>query len=453
VRSERLIGPLLVAFVAAVVGSVGLAGPAAASNDPFFGRQWALTQIGAPQAWETATGAGVTIGIVDTGVDVSHPDLAAKITATANCLSNPCRDGGGGDDNGHGTIVSGIAAAVTGNGRGIAGVAPDASLVVAKVLDANGSGRVDDINAGIRWVVDHGARVVNLSLGDPDFLLTSLLGTPLRPGIEYAWAHGAIPVLAAGNYHLGVLDLGSANYGQLNAVVVGATDTSGAVPSYSSPIGNAKWGLVAPGGSGAGSADDNIISTDAGNGYVAAAGTSMAAPHVSGALALLLGQGLTPAAAVQRLMSTLETSVCGTGCQGRLDLAAALSGLAPPPAPVAAQAVAPPAPVAPERPPAEDTGVPASGAGSAAGSSPGAATPADVVQPLQPARAARVARAGATGDTDGQNPAVVGLAVVLIVAVGAGASGVAWRRRFWAGSAEPSNWSGFGGGPRGAGGW
>lgn len=419
-RLARLLGALVLT-VAVVAGSVGLAPPAGASNDPFFGRQWGLSQIGAPAAWQTATGAGVTIGVVDTGVDTGHPDLAGKVVATATCLGAPCHDGGGQDDNGHGTIVSGIAAAVTGNGRGIAGVAPDASLVVAKVLDAGGSGRVDDINAGIRWVVDHGARVVNLSLGDPDFLLTSLLGTPLRPGIEYAWARGAVPVLAAGNYHLGVLDLGSANYGQLNAVVVGATDKSGGVPSYSSPIGNAKWGVVAPGGSGLGSADDNVISTDADGGYVAAAGTSMAAPHVSGALAVLLGQGLTPPAAVQRLMATLDHSVsCGTGCKGRLNLAAAVSGLGA--APVAAQEVAPPSSVVPEAhpPPAAANGAPPA--------APAVGAPAEIAKPLLPTRAARVARAASSDARDDRNPLILALAVVLVVAVACGAGGVAWRR-------------------------
>jgi serine protease len=421
VRPVRLLGAL--ALVAAVVlGSVGLAAPAGASNDPFFPRQWGLAQIGAPQAWSTATGAGVTIGVVDTGVDLSHPDLAAKVTATARCLGSPCRDGGGQDDNGHGTIVSGIAAAMTGNGRGIAGVAPDASLVVAKVLDGEGSGRVDDINAGIRWVVDHGARVVNLSLGDPDFLLTSLLGTPLRPGIEYAWAHGAIPVLAAGNYHLGVLDLGSANYGQLNAVIVGATDKSGRVPSYSSPIGNAKWGLVAPGGSGAGTADDNVISADANGGYVAAAGTSMAAPHVSGALAVLLSEGLSPTVAVQRLMSTLNTTVlCGTGCKGRLDLGAAVAAGGGDQPAVAAQEVVPPSTVTPDSQP--------SAAAHGAVTTPPAPPdggPLELVQPLLPARAAL--GPGDAGSQESRNAAVVVVAVVLLLAVGCGAGGVAWRR-------------------------
>ena len=312
--------------VVALVG--GLAGAASATNDTYFSRQWALSQISAPQAWTRSTGGGVTIGIVDTGVDAAHPDLAGKVVAMADCVGKPCVAGAARDTHGHGTIVSGIAAAVTSNGRGVAGVAPDARLAVAKVLNTGGEGRVEDINNGIRWVVDNGARVVNLSLGDPNFLAASALGSPLRSGIEYAWSKGAVPVLASGNYATGAGDLGSENYGNLNAVVVGATDRSGNVPSYSSPIGNAKWGLVAPGGAGSGGADSNVISTfmtsSGGSGYASAAGTSMAAPHVAGAVALLLAQGVSPTAAVSRLLATADKVSCGRGCQGRLNMAAAV---------------------------------------------------------------------------------------------------------------------------------
>ena len=160
--------------------------------------------------------------------------------------------------------------AATGNGRGVAGVAPDTRIVVARVLGPNGEGRAEDVNLGIRWVVDHGARVVNLSLGDPNFVLNSVQGTPLRSAIDYAWSKGAVPVLASGNYGAG--GLGSQNYGNLNAIVVGATDRSGAVAGYSSPVGNAKWGIVAPGGSGVSGPDNNVISTASGGGYASLGG-------------------------------------------------------------------------------------------------------------------------------------------------------------------------------------
>lgn len=321
-------------ILAATLGLAAVSGPASASNDPLFGQQWALSQVRAPAAWATSTGRGVTIGVVDTGVDLTHEDLAAKVAGSTNCIGsggNPgaCH-GNAQDDMGHGTHVSGIAAAVTGNGRGIAGTAPDARLLVAKALDSNGTGSTADINAGIHWVVDHGARVVNLSLGDPNFVFTSVLGTSLQDGIEYAWSRGAVPVLASGNTN--ALGLGSSNYGSLDAIVVGATGRDDRLATYSSPTGNAKWAVLAPGGSNDGTPADDVLSTywvaGKANSYGYLAGTSMATPHVSGAVALLLATGLSPPAAVNRLLATVNRSVsCGAGsttCHGRLDVAAAV---------------------------------------------------------------------------------------------------------------------------------
>ncbi len=193
------------------------------------------------------------IGIVDTGVDVGHQDLAGKVVAGTSCInsggnSSNCT-GSPQDDNGHGTHVAGIAAAATNNGLGVAGTAPDAQLVVAKVLDSRGSGNFSDVNAGIMWVVDHGAQVVNLSLGDSTPIVPGVLGqNSLETGIEYAWSHGVVPVLASGNTNY--FGLGSQNYGNTDAMVVGATGANGQTTSYSSPPGNAKWSLVAPGGDG-----------------------------------------------------------------------------------------------------------------------------------------------------------------------------------------------------------
>ena len=326
----------MVLCMLAALSMVAAAG-ARASDDRYFAEQWNLSQIGAPEAWSTSTGAGVIIGVVDSGIDGSHPDLTGKVEAQADCIGGTCREGAARDRDGHGTAVAGIAAARTGNGAGIAGVAPDARLIVARVLGDDGAGVTEDINRAIQWVVDKGARVVNLSLGEPDLVITSRLGTPLRPGVEYAWSRGAIPVLAAGNYD-DLSGSGSANYGDLHAVVVGATDRQGRVPGYSTSLGNAMWGLVAPGGNGDGRGVD-IISPIPGGRYEWVAGTSMAAPHVSGALALLLAQGLSPSVAVERLLAGLDRSQpCGEGCRGRLDLKAALT----PPAPTVAPSVAPP---------------------------------------------------------------------------------------------------------------
>ncbi|MCA1843424.1 MAG: S8 family serine peptidase [Actinobacteria bacterium] len=271
------------AAVAALISFIAV--PAHASDDARFPEQWSLQKIGAPAAWASTTGAGVRIGIVDTGVDLNHEDLAGKVVAHTSCLGS-----------------QGDAAKCAGSGQ-------------------------DD-----RWVVDHGARVVNLSLGDPNFVLTSLNGTPLSVGIEYAWSHGAIPVVASGNTNPDQLGLlGSSDYGSMNAVVVGATGPSDELAPYSSPLGNAKWSILAPGGLGGKTPAVDILSTiwkkGEANQYAALAGTSMAAPHVTGALALLLSEGYSQQAAVDRLLSSADHAVsCGlnsSNCAGRLDVARA----------------------------------------------------------------------------------------------------------------------------------
>lgn len=314
--------------------SIGfLATTAGASNDTDFAKQWSLAKIGASEAWAHTTGAGVRVGIVDTGVDLNHEDLAGRVVENTSCVGaagDPAKcHGSGQDDQGHGTHVAGIIAADKDNGIGISGVAPDAQLVVAKALNAAGEGTEEDINAGIKWVVDHGAKVVNLSLGDPNFIFTSLMGTGMKDGIEYAWQHGAVPVVAAGNSDLLGLGIGSSNYGDLDALVVGATGPDDRVSSYSSPIGTAKWGILAPGGAGDGNPAHDIWSTfwvkGKTNSYAALAGTSMATPHVVGAVADLLAEGLTGQQAIERIISTADSKVSCDHCKGRLDLAKAVA--------------------------------------------------------------------------------------------------------------------------------
>jgi subtilisin family serine protease len=320
------IRPLLALSACLSLGASAL--PAGASNDPSYNAQWNLQKIHATDAWEETTGSGAIIGIIDTGVDLHHEELAGKVIAHTSCVgsrgdSKRCK-GSGQDDNGHGTHVAGIAVARKDNGRGIAGVAPDAKLVVAKVLNGNGAGTEDDIVAGIKWAVDHGAQVINLSVGDPNFVFTSTFGTSMESGIEYAWKHGAIPVIASGN--LNVAGLGSSNYGDIHAVIVGATGPDDKMAKYSSPLGNAKWSIVAPGGAG-----DKVAATDVRsawwdrskpNTYRSAAGTSMATPHVAGGIGLLLSLGYSPSEAVARLLATADPRV-QCACTGIMDLKAA----------------------------------------------------------------------------------------------------------------------------------
>src|SRR3954470_5317021 len=139
-------------------------------NDPVFPDQWGLTQINAPAAWAHGyRGTNVKIAVVDTGVDLVHPDLRSKIVPGKD-FNPAAKQGcpGSQDENGHGTHVAGIAAAVTNNGRGVAGTAPGAKVMPVRVLDADGSGYDPTVIKGIKYAADHGAKVINLSLGgDP----------------------------------------------------------------------------------------------------------------------------------------------------------------------------------------------------------------------------------------------------------------------------------------------
>ena len=321
--------------VAIALGASLALPPAGAANDPSFEKQWNMQRIGAEAAWARTTGAKVRVGIVDSGIDLAHEDLANRVVASTSCLQSagdPAKcTGSGQDDVGHGTHVAGIVAANRDNGIGVAGVAPDAELVVAKVADSDGGINIEDANAAIRWVVDHGARVVNLSLGDLIFVRTATFGSRLSDGIEYAWSKGAVPVIASGNSGLFGVGVGSQEYGDIHALVVGATGPDDLVADYSSPTGNAKWAIVAPGGASDGNETHKVFSTfwerDQQNSYEYLAGTSMAAPHVTGAVALLLAMGLSPQEAVQRLLDTADPTVgCGADsptCRGRLDVAKA----------------------------------------------------------------------------------------------------------------------------------
>ena len=423
---------------AALVGValVSLPAPAHASNDPRFPEQWGLAQIGAPAAWATSTGAGVRIGVVDTGVDLAHPDLADKVLANADCIGSRgdpagCREGAGRDDHGHGTHVAGIAAATKDNGKGIAGVAPDASLVVAKALDADGAGTVEDVTAGIKWVVDKGAKVVNLSFGPG---LTKLVGTSLGEGVEYAWSRGAVPVLASGNENLlGLGLLSGGGYGDLDAVVVGATTRDGDVAGYSSPLGNAKWSLVAPGGDASRDPSQKVVSTWKSSDYEALAGTSMAAPHVAGGLALLLAQGLSRDEAIGRILETTDPSVdCDGSCRGRLDVARAVGApqSAAQSSPVAAPRRAPVAPPPPTRSSDEEPPPPTPPARE---EEPPLLVP-DPFSLLPRSASADAAAPARPGDGEDDASPLVGpgmLAAALVLASGAATARVARRRRTW----------------------
>jgi serine protease len=280
-------------------------------NDPIFPDQWGLEQIKAPDAWaQDARGTDAVIAVVDTGVDLTHPDLQPNLVAGGDVTPKDVQGcAGPQDEEGHGTHVSGIAAAVTNNGIGGAGTAPEAKIMPVRVLDAEGSAEDATVIAGIKYAADQGADVINLSLGGPQVIgQAPPLNEEIAAAVEYAYDKGAVVVAAAGNESVPLCSYPAA---AANAICVGATDQNGA-PSYysnfpSSPEGSV--GVRAPGGAGG-----PLFCEDSGeiwssvwpegdpckdsangdlSGYDAFPGTSMAAPFVSGLAAVLAAKGLS----------------------------------------------------------------------------------------------------------------------------------------------------------------
>lgn len=322
------LGRLLTAVAAAAVVALPLgAAPAhAAVNDPLYGKQWGLGQVRAESAWAASTGSGVVIAVVDTGVDLGHPDLKSKLVRGAtfidcgpvSCGNGDWRgpDGNGNPEDVHGTHVAGIAAAVRGNGVGIAGVAPGAKIMPIKVLE-QGSGSFEDIAVGIRYAADHGAKVVNLSLGAlpgvQALTITGLIGDVVA-AIGYATSKGVAVIAAAGNEAAPLCDTPAWDPGALCVV---ATDRNEVKTWYSNlGVKPDLKAVAAPGGAGLIACDDDVWSTvPQGTGsaacgqrsYDAFAGTSMAAPHVAGVAALLVAQGRNLDNVYSVLMSTART--------------------------------------------------------------------------------------------------------------------------------------------------
>lgn len=161
-------------------------------NDSRWSEQWGARKVAAPRAWDTARGSGsVVVAVLDTGVELGHPDLRGAAWVPGYDFVNGDSDPA--DDQGHGTAVAGVAAATTNNGVGVAGICWTCSLMAVKVLDANGSGSTSTIARGIVWATDHGADVINLSLGGPGSTQT------LADAVAYAASKGVTLVAAAGN--------------------------------------------------------------------------------------------------------------------------------------------------------------------------------------------------------------------------------------------------------------
>ena len=234
-------------------------------DDPYYPSQWALAKVQAPQAWDITQGSSsVKIAILDTGIDLDHPDLAGKIVYNKNCTTTATFD----DVLGHGTHVAGIAAAYTDNGIGVAGLGRNASLMNVKVLSDEGVGFFSWIASGIIWATDNGANVINMSLG------SKTASSVLEDAVNYAWGRGVLVVAAAGNSADSV-PFYPASY--QNCIAVAATNANDNLASFSN---YGPWVTVAAPG-------DSIYSTFNTGGYTWKSGTSMASPHVAGLAGLL----------------------------------------------------------------------------------------------------------------------------------------------------------------------
>jgi type VII secretion-associated serine protease mycosin len=304
-------------------------------NDPSYATdQWNLPQVNAPAAWDITTGLSeFIIAVIDTGVDLSHPDLAGKIVAGYDFANS---DAVPQDDYGHGTHVAGIAAAITDNAVGVAGIAWGARIMPIKVLDSSGYGYTSHIAQGIQWAADHGAQIINLSLGG------SSPSSTLEDAVNYAYDRGLLIAAAAGNAYLWG---NAASYPAAypHVVAVAATNDTDEHARYSTE--GYYVDIAAPGGDPDSSSDANprhwIMSTlwRAGSTYGPAAGTSMASPHVAGLAALVWSRHMNWTN--DEVEWVIESSAVDRGDPdrddvygwGRIDMLAAVKADTPPPPP------------------------------------------------------------------------------------------------------------------------
>ena len=284
-------------------------------NDPSFASQWGLSKINCPAAWERTTGApSIVVAVIDTGVDLDHPELAPLLVPGTDMVDlGPAptpppgfrfegdfqgRDNVPQDEVGHGSHVAGTIACMSNNAFGVAGVTWNCRVMPVRVLarivnianpsDVRGTGSAADIAAGIRWAVDNGARVLNLSLGGPTDTQVE------RDAIAYAIANGAVVCVAMGNG--GPAAGASFPAAYPDVVAVGAIDQADQRASFSQV--GPHIDLAGPG--------VGILSTVWDNGFTTMSGTSMATPHVAGVAALVLSinPGLTGPQAADILRQT-----------------------------------------------------------------------------------------------------------------------------------------------------
>jgi thermitase len=277
-----------------------------APDDAQWRALYGVQRVGAPAFWDAnglgafPAAGGVPVGIVDTGIDAGHEDLAGKVAACGAAADGRVTDGECADSEGHGTHVAGTIGALANNHVGVAGVAFASPLIVCRALGGpDGSGTVADVAACIRWVHDRGAKVVSMSLGGPS---SRTLAEAAKSAYSRGGRSGSLLVAAAGNDGDGTVEYPA---GLDQVVSVAAIDARDGVAPFSNE--NSDVELAAPG--------VDILSTKLDGGYIRYSGTSMATPHVAGAAALLWGR--TPGATASSVRRRLDAAVDDLGAPGR----------------------------------------------------------------------------------------------------------------------------------------
>ena len=316
------------------LGAEQTTGPAPGNGEsfpdvPYFGgpNDWNLNSIHAPEAWARGfTGEGIVAAVVDTGVDLAHPELVSSLWVNADEIPGNGRDDDGNgfiddhrgwdfaggdndptDQNGHGTHVAGTIAAAN-DGQGATGVAPGVTIMPVQVLAANGSGSTSSVAAGIRYAVDNGADLINLSLGGG-------FSSAILSALQYAAEHAVTVIAASGNRGAASPDYPAAHSATLsNLLSVEAHTAADAKATFSNGAVGAVQ-VAAPGG--------DIYSTLAGGGFGRLSGTSMATPHVTGlaALALSANPSLTPQQLRELLLEGADRAISGAGAAGGVNAA------------------------------------------------------------------------------------------------------------------------------------
>jgi subtilisin family serine protease len=307
---------------------------AAATSDTYRSLQWGLDDTHEEQAITKATGTGVTVAVLDSGVDGTHPDLAGQVLPGYDATVNPptpVAAGANGDVEGHGTFVSGLIGALRDNGIGVAGVAPGVKILPIRVTDDTETILSSAVVRGVNLAIAHGAKVINMSFGGCGAVQAE------QDAMDAARAAGVLVVASAGN----LADGHTNNNGvpvypaaYRNVLAVGAVTRGGGLAPYS--VEGTVVDLSAPGGLGDGTVDHDIAGLDRSQAcaqppcYSLRAGTSFAAPHVSGVAALVLSANpALPPSEVERVLQSTAIDFGPLGRdpgygEGRVDAAGAL---------------------------------------------------------------------------------------------------------------------------------